>query len=161
MEVVLQFWPVFLGFIAFLVWLIRLEARSVENTMEIKRLWNQRREDIDAAKAARKEGVPSVWGGDWKTFKDGPHFELDRRVYSETDWSSSEQPPQERQSAAQSRTVQASAVQIASGAGGAVAAVGALDGVAQIVAIAGCFVVVALAVWIMRERLKAWADGWR
>ena len=111
--------------------------------------------------AARKEGVPIVWGGDWKTFKDGPHFELDRRVYSETDWSSSEQPPQERQSAAQSRTVQASALQIASGAGGAVAAIGALHGVAQIVAIAGCFVVVALAVWIMRERLRAWADGWR
>jgi hypothetical protein len=55
MEVVLQFWPVFLGFIAFLVWLIRLEARSVENTKEIKRLWNQRREDMDAAKAARED----------------------------------------------------------------------------------------------------------
>jgi hypothetical protein len=55
MEVVLQFWPVFLGFIAFLVWLIRLEARSVENTKEIKRLWNQRREDMDASKAARED----------------------------------------------------------------------------------------------------------
>lgn len=55
MEVVLQFWPVFLGFIAFLVWLIRLEARSVENTKEIKRLWNQRREDMDATKAARED----------------------------------------------------------------------------------------------------------
>jgi len=111
--------------------------------------------------AARKEGVPIVWGGDWATFRDGPHFELDRRVYSEADWASSQQPPQERQSAAQSRTVQASAVQVASGAGGAVAAFGALDGVAQIVAIAGCLLIVALAAWIMRERLKAWADGWR
>jgi peptidoglycan L-alanyl-D-glutamate endopeptidase CwlK len=36
----------------------------------------------DAMKAASKElGVPIVWGGDWKTFKDGPHFELDRRTY--------------------------------------------------------------------------------
>jgi peptidoglycan L-alanyl-D-glutamate endopeptidase CwlK len=26
-------------------------------------------------------GVSIVWGGDWKTFPDGPHFELDRRVY--------------------------------------------------------------------------------
>ena len=26
--------------------------------------------------------VPIVWGGDWRTFKDGPHFELDRRKYS-------------------------------------------------------------------------------
>lgn len=33
-------------------------------------------------KAAAKElGVPVVWGGDWRTFKDGPHFELDRRKY--------------------------------------------------------------------------------
>ncbi len=25
--------------------------------------------------------IPLVWGGDWRTFKDGPHFELDRQVY--------------------------------------------------------------------------------
>lgn len=25
--------------------------------------------------------VPIVWGGNWRTFKDGPHFELDRRKY--------------------------------------------------------------------------------
>lgn len=31
--------------------------------------------------AAAKEGVAIVWGGDWKSFKDGPHYELDRRVY--------------------------------------------------------------------------------
>lgn len=31
--------------------------------------------------AAAKEGVAIVWGGDWKSFKDGPHWELDRRVY--------------------------------------------------------------------------------
>ena len=66
-----------------------------------------------------------------------------------------------RTSAVQSTTVQASAVQIASGAGGAVAAVGALDGAAQLVAIGGCVLVVLLALWIMRERLKAWADGRR
>lgn len=36
----------------------------------------------EAMKAAAKElGVSIIWGGDWKTFKDGPHFELDRRVY--------------------------------------------------------------------------------
>jgi peptidoglycan L-alanyl-D-glutamate endopeptidase CwlK len=35
----------------------------------------------DAMKqAAQDVGVPIVWGGDWK-FKDGPHFELDRKVY--------------------------------------------------------------------------------
>lgn len=26
--------------------------------------------------AAKKENVPLEWGGDWKTFKDGPHFQL-------------------------------------------------------------------------------------
>lgn len=32
-------------------------------------------------KAAGDLGVPIVWGGDWASFKDGPHFELDRRTY--------------------------------------------------------------------------------
>lgn len=36
----------------------------------------------DAFKKASKElNIPVVWGGDWKTFRDGPHVELDRRVY--------------------------------------------------------------------------------
>ncbi len=33
-------------------------------------------------KAAAKDlGVPITWGGDWKSFRDGPHFELDRKAY--------------------------------------------------------------------------------
>ena len=32
-------------------------------------------------KAAQELGVSIIWGGDWTTFKDGPHFELDRKVY--------------------------------------------------------------------------------
>lgn len=31
--------------------------------------------------AATDLNVPLVWGGDWRTFKDGPHFELDRKTY--------------------------------------------------------------------------------
>lgn len=31
--------------------------------------------------AAAIENVPIIWGGDWRTFKDLPHFELDRRKY--------------------------------------------------------------------------------
>jgi len=35
-----------------------------------------------AVKAAAKDlGVPITWGGDWKSFRDGPHFELDRKAY--------------------------------------------------------------------------------
>ena len=32
--------------------------------------------------AATDLGVPIVWGGDWRTFRDGPHFELNKKVYS-------------------------------------------------------------------------------
>ena len=32
-------------------------------------------------RAADAEGVALVWGGDWRSFYDGPHFELDRRKY--------------------------------------------------------------------------------
>lgn len=30
---------------------------------------------------AKKLGIAIVWGGDWTTLKDGPHIELDRKVY--------------------------------------------------------------------------------
>lgn len=32
-------------------------------------------------RTAKDLGVPVVWGGDWKSFRDGPHFELDRKVF--------------------------------------------------------------------------------
>lgn len=36
----------------------------------------------DAMKAAAREiKVPLEWGGDWKTFKDGPHFQLPWNEY--------------------------------------------------------------------------------
>lgn len=39
----------------------------------------------DAMKLSASElNIPLVWGGDWRTFKDGPHFELDRRAYPAT-----------------------------------------------------------------------------
>lgn len=31
--------------------------------------------------AAATERVPIEWGGDWRTFKDGPHFQLPRAEY--------------------------------------------------------------------------------
>lgn len=31
--------------------------------------------------AAAAEGVAIVWGGSWTRFRDGPHFELDRKAY--------------------------------------------------------------------------------
>jgi peptidoglycan L-alanyl-D-glutamate endopeptidase CwlK len=31
--------------------------------------------------AAKQVGVPIEWGGDWRNFKDGPHFQLPRKTY--------------------------------------------------------------------------------
>ena len=33
--------------------------------------------------AAAELGVAIVWGGDWKSFRDGPHYELSRMEYPE------------------------------------------------------------------------------
>ena len=40
-------------------------------------------EKIAAAmkEAGRELGIPVEWGGDWKSFKDGPHFQLSWKEY--------------------------------------------------------------------------------
>jgi peptidoglycan L-alanyl-D-glutamate endopeptidase CwlK len=49
---------------------------------EVRWDWPLYHKIADAMKrAANSLNVPIVWGGDWKSFKDGPHFELDRKVY--------------------------------------------------------------------------------
>lgn len=111
--------------------------------------------------AAEKEGVALDWGGDWKSFRDGPHFELDRAVYDENDWVTGDVAPQPRTSVAQSTTVQASAVQIASGAGAAFSSLAMLDGHAQLIALGFAGLVILMGIWIMRERIRKWADGVR
>lgn len=42
-------------------------------------LYHQLADVIKAA--AAEEKVPIVWGGDWRTFKDGPHWELPWKQY--------------------------------------------------------------------------------
>ena len=54
-ELIKTFWPIALGFVGAIVWLIRLEARSIENEKEIKRLWLQRREDLEMSRQARED----------------------------------------------------------------------------------------------------------
>lgn len=66
-----------------------------------------------------------------------------------------------RESPAQSKTVQASVVQGAGAVAGGVTAVASLDGTAQIVALVVVGLVLVTAAIILRERLKAWAAGWR
>lgn len=109
--------------------------------------------------AAAKEGVAIIWGGDWKSFRDGPHFELDRNIYHEDDWTTKAKPQEERTSPVQSTTVRASAVQMASGAGAGIAAIGALDGHAQTIALIFAMVVICAGAWVMRERIRKWAEG--
>jgi len=54
-DLIIKYWGIAGAAVGLIVWLIRLEARIVENTKEIKRLWNQRKEDMDLAKAARED----------------------------------------------------------------------------------------------------------
>ena len=108
-------------------------------------------------KAAKAEGVKIVWGGDWVNFKDGPHFELDRSAYPETDWASEEKPKERK--LVQSKTVQASAAEIAAGGATVVTAVSALEGNAQIILVAVGVIVIAAGAFIMRERIKKWLSG--
>jgi hypothetical protein len=55
MQNLLPYWPIAVSFVAVTVWLVRLEAGSAENGKEIKRLWNQRREDMEATQRSRNE----------------------------------------------------------------------------------------------------------
>jgi hypothetical protein len=67
----------------------------------------------------------------------------------------------EREDVSESKTVQASAVTIASGAGTAAASISALDGNAQLIVVALAAIIILAGAFIMRERIKAWAAGWR
>jgi hypothetical protein len=52
-DMIRTWWPVAVTCAATIVWLIRLEARGISNGAEIKRLWSQRKEDMEAAKDSR------------------------------------------------------------------------------------------------------------
>lgn len=55
METLRDWWAVIMGGLAGIVWLSRLEWRGLNNEKEIKRLWTQRKEDLENAANARKE----------------------------------------------------------------------------------------------------------
>lgn len=54
-DVIKEYWALIVGGIAGLVWLVRLEARGLNNEREIKRLWETRDEDKEDNKAHRAE----------------------------------------------------------------------------------------------------------
>ena len=110
-------------------------------------------------RAAEAEGVAITWGGRWKRFKDGPHFELDRDIYPARDWTSGDEPPAPRTSPVQSKTLQASAVSVGGAVGTAASALSGLDQYAQYIILGFAGLVVLATLFIMRERLRKWADG--
>jgi len=54
-DMIREFWGVIVGGLAAIVWLVRLEARGISNAAEVRRLWAQRKEDMDAQKEQRGE----------------------------------------------------------------------------------------------------------
>lgn len=76
-------------------------------------------------------------------------------------WMNNRPAPAPRTSPAQSKTMQASALDIGTKAGAGIAAISALDGPAQYIVLGFVGLGVLFSIWIMRERLKKWADGIR
>lgn len=54
-ELIRHYWAVFLGGVATIVWLVRLEAGMKSNAKDIRGLWMQRKEDQEAARTSRAE----------------------------------------------------------------------------------------------------------
>ena len=55
---------------------------AVKVGTEIRWDWPLYKIVADAIKQAAEElGLPIEWGGDWRTFKDGPHFQLPWKDY--------------------------------------------------------------------------------
>lgn len=71
------------------------------------------------------------------------------------------QEPKARETVVESKTVQATVVDVAAKAGAGVAAISALEGYTQIAVVVLLGVALIASAVIFRERLKAWAGGWR
>ncbi|ASM72500.1 MULTISPECIES: hypothetical protein [Roseobacteraceae] len=54
-DLIRDFWAALAAVFAFLLWMVRLEAKAIGNEREIRRLWTQRKEDLEVAASARKE----------------------------------------------------------------------------------------------------------
>jgi hypothetical protein len=54
MELLKEYWGLIVAGVTLVVWSIRLEAKANENSKEIRRIWNQRAEDLAAHREARE-----------------------------------------------------------------------------------------------------------
>ncbi len=53
MDAIRDYWGLVATALGTVVWLVRLEARGITNAADIKRLWTQRKEDLQSAKDSR------------------------------------------------------------------------------------------------------------
>jgi len=67
----------------------------------------------------------------------------------------------ERTKPAQSKTVKASLATVAASVGTSATSISRLDSTAQYIVLAFAGITAILAIYILRERLKAWAEGWQ
>lgn len=51
--IIKEFWAAIAAVVGAIIWLIRLESRSLSNEKEIRRLWLQRKEDLANAQNSR------------------------------------------------------------------------------------------------------------
>lgn len=122
--------------------------------------------------AAEELGVDLEWGGDWTSFKDGPHWQLSWNTYNKTDMSpkarlvradgSAAVPPSEpkpERSKARSTTLQAAAGATVAGGTGVATAISKLDPTAQYIVLGCAGVGVLCILWIAKERIRKWANG--
>lgn len=54
MELLKEYWAQIAGVIALIVWAVRVESQTKANSSDIKRIWQQRAEDLAAHKEARE-----------------------------------------------------------------------------------------------------------
>ncbi|MDR6266532.1 hypothetical protein [Roseobacter sp. N2S] len=54
-EILREFWAIIISAVAVIVWIVRIEAKVITNSREIRRVWLQRREDLETAERSRRE----------------------------------------------------------------------------------------------------------
>jgi len=59
-EIIKEFWAVILAVLTGVIWLVRMESKTLANDREIRRLWEQRKEDQNTAKESRDDVKSSL-----------------------------------------------------------------------------------------------------
>lgn len=55
MDTIKEYWTVAMGFVGLIAWAVRLEAGMKANAKDIRSMWEQRKEDLEAARTGRTE----------------------------------------------------------------------------------------------------------